>query len=301
MTEINVVDAPCGKGKTSWAIQYMNENPDRNFIFITPFLDEVKRIKLNCEDFKEPTDTKGSKMASLKTLLDNQHNIVSTHSLFSMADDEVLELLRLGKYTLVLDEVMDVVRRETISGHDIKLLIDGGWIRIDEKTCQVIALDHFEPYQGKFHDIIDKARANRLIYFNKTFMVWEFSPEFFKVMQEVYVLTYLFRGQIQRCYFDFHQIPYNMRSVAGEHDRGYHLIPYDPGTVDLEFRQFAKVNINIYEGPLNDIGGYRPGLFLVSKAQQTQRHDIAETPKEHVQLFPQYPKGPCQGQHVDLL
>ena len=250
--DIKVIDAPCGKGKTSWAIQHMNEQEGR-YIFITPFLDEVDRIKKSCKGFKEPSDKKSSKMAHLKDLLDRQENIVSTHSLFSMADDEVLDLLRLGGYTLILDEVMDVVHREKISGHDIRLLIESGWIRIDEDTAQVIAVDRFEPYKGKFDEILEKARAGRLIYFNNTFLVWEFSPEFFTAMQETYVMTYLFRGQVQRCYFDFHKLPYDMLTVTGEYG-DYRLIPYAPDTADLAFRQFAQKNIHLYEGDLNDIG-----------------------------------------------
>ena len=46
MNKITVVDAPMGKGKTSWAIKYMNELGKEYFrnriIYITPYLDEVK-------------------------------------------------------------------------------------------------------------------------------------------------------------------------------------------------------------------------------------------------------------------
>jgi hypothetical protein len=293
MTTINVIDAPCGKGKTSWAIQHINQHPDQKFLFITPFLDEVDRIKKSCPGFKEPTDTKGSKTASLKDLLDSQHNIVSTHSLFSMADEEVLDLLRLGKYTLILDEVMDVVKRESISGHDIRLLIDGGWVEVDTDTGLVKAVDRFEPYQGKFHDIIDKARANRLIYFNNTFLVWEFSPEFFKAMREVYILTYLFRGQIQRCYFDFHQMPYEMLSVAGAYE-DYYTIPFDPDAVDLEFRQFAKNNINVYEGKLNDIGDKGLGFDWYKRRNIPTNKVLPKIQKEVFNYFHNILKAPAK-------
>ena len=50
------IDAPCGAGKTSWAIQYMNENEGESFIYCTPFLDEIARIREHCgvERFNEP-------------------------------------------------------------------------------------------------------------------------------------------------------------------------------------------------------------------------------------------------------
>ena len=46
---ITVIDSPCGYGKTSYAINMINDNPTKNYIYITPFLTEVKRVirKLN--------------------------------------------------------------------------------------------------------------------------------------------------------------------------------------------------------------------------------------------------------------
>lgn len=36
---------PMGTGKTTGLINYMNSNPENKYMFITPFLDEVQRIK----------------------------------------------------------------------------------------------------------------------------------------------------------------------------------------------------------------------------------------------------------------
>jgi len=43
--KITIVDSICGTGKTSWSIQYMNNNEEKKFIYITPYIDEVKRVK----------------------------------------------------------------------------------------------------------------------------------------------------------------------------------------------------------------------------------------------------------------
>ena len=43
---ITVMDAPCGAGKSTWAIKYINSNPQVNFIVITPFLKEVERYAI---------------------------------------------------------------------------------------------------------------------------------------------------------------------------------------------------------------------------------------------------------------
>lgn len=44
-TQVTVVDAIMGAGKTSWVIDYLNHNRDENFIYVTPFVDETERIK----------------------------------------------------------------------------------------------------------------------------------------------------------------------------------------------------------------------------------------------------------------
>ena len=93
---ITVMDAPCGAGKSTWAIKYINSNPQVNFIVITPFLKEVERFKRECPDanFKEPKK-EHTKPKSFHRLLSHGENIVSTHSLFSSSTEETRELIAL--------------------------------------------------------------------------------------------------------------------------------------------------------------------------------------------------------------
>lgn len=250
-----VVDAPCGQGKTSWAIQHMNSNPDQKFIFITPFLTEVTRVETDCAGlgFKSPDDKVKSKSKHLKDLLEDEDNIASTHSLFTRVDDETLELIRMGGYTLFLDEVMDVVHPETVSPHDIKMLEDSGFLIIDRETGEVKASPEADTYTGKFVDIIKNAQSGRLICCNDTFLLWQFPPEVFSAFSEVYVLTFLFQAQIQRCYFEAHGIQYVMHGVTGSEETGYTLTDYDP--MNKEFKERLKANLKIHDDEkLNRIG-----------------------------------------------
>ena len=45
-----------GTGKSSAAITYMNEHPEKRFIYITPYLEEANRIATSCDrtQFFEP-------------------------------------------------------------------------------------------------------------------------------------------------------------------------------------------------------------------------------------------------------
>ena len=72
--KVNVVDAICGAGKSTSLINMINETNDNNvkYLYITPFLSEVERIKISCykKHFKEPRIIKNrNKLMSIKELL----------------------------------------------------------------------------------------------------------------------------------------------------------------------------------------------------------------------------------------
>lgn len=260
MKPIKIIDAACGQGKTTWAIQHMKEQKeDRKFIFITPFLGEVKRIKQECH-FVEPQKINGrTKTKDLKRLLTRGENIVSTHSLFSRVDDETIQLLEMGGYTLILDEVMEVVKQELIKKPDIEMLISQGLIQVlDDGT---VTAPSGNEYEGRFEDIIQNARMNRLIYVDGTMMIWQFPVSVFEVFEEVYNLTYMFDGQIQKYYYDFNNVEYQYHSVECDAQGKYKQIPYTHDG-DKALRDRLKNDIIIHESPLNSIGKGRNDLSV---------------------------------------
>src|SRR5437867_2364319 len=112
---VTVVDALMGSGKTYHAIELMRsmcvdvaterrDAPAKRFIYITPFLDEVERIKADLPDYawliKDPkrfemraADVDGitqegvgkRKLDDLNDKLSKGQCIVSTHALFGLA------------------------------------------------------------------------------------------------------------------------------------------------------------------------------------------------------------------------
>lgn len=65
---ITVIDSIMGSGKTSWAIQHVNEADYCNdrFLYITPFLDEVKRIMDKTDvDFFQPQNRGKGKLNNI--------------------------------------------------------------------------------------------------------------------------------------------------------------------------------------------------------------------------------------------
>lgn len=252
MVKINVVDSIMGSGKTSWAIQHMNAaSPLERFIYITPYLDEVQRIISNTErDFIEPNNSNkdGSKMYSLKQLIVEGKDVVSTHSLFQTADDELLELLEGAGYTLILDEVMDVIEKANVTQRDISDLKRLGHIEIEDNHVVWLCDDY--DVQAAYSSVMRLSKAGNLFYHRGKFLVWAFPPRVFNSFSDVYVMTYLFDAQIQRYYFDLYNFEYKYNAVNHDGEQ-YKLVEYDKHNENRE--ELMKL-INLYEGKLNDVG-----------------------------------------------
>jgi hypothetical protein len=257
---VTIIDSMMGTGKTSYAIQMMKEaDINQKFIFVTPFLDEVQRIKqeVTNRDFKEP-DVKhgsGTKLESLKRLIANGEDIATTHSLFAMADDELIELLRWENYTLIVDEVMDVISvLQGLRRDDIPVLLDSGLITISDENQVIWKAD--PKLDTKYNFVRDFALAGNLYAVNSTAFVWNFPAKIFDIFEQVYIMTYMFDGQLQRYYYDLHNVHYEYYSVVREGYR-YQL---QPKSEIIEDRSRLKELIHVYEGKLNEIGQTKTAL-----------------------------------------
>ena len=191
-----------GAGKTQSAITRMNEDTNGKYIFVTPYLKEVERIKESCavRDFLSPENTGQGKLDGLHTLLIRRKNIVSTHALFSTYTPYTAELIHDGDYTLILDEVFCVVEPVNITRNDFDILISSDQIEIEEDGEHVRWLD--QNYDGtRFQDIMQKALSHTLILYKNMLLFWTFPVDIFKAFQEVIILTYMFDAQFQKYYF----------------------------------------------------------------------------------------------------
>ena len=257
MCKVTVVDAMCGKGKTSWAIQYMNENTDKKFIYITPYLDEVDRVLFNCSfrSFETPKAERsgGSKLEDFNKLLSEGKNIASTHALFSLVNDDTLKYLKENNYTLILDEVFEVIENINITKSDREILLNGK-VDVDE-DCKVTWLD--KDYNGNLNEYRKQIENGDVYMLDNCFLLWTFPTSVMKALEHTYILTYMFRGQMQRYYYDMNGIEYEYKSVT-KLDRGfgteaysYELCEYNPN----EDLTYLRKLINICENDkLNNIG-----------------------------------------------
>ncbi|WP_223700063.1 hypothetical protein [Sutcliffiella deserti] len=297
LTSINVVDSIMGSGKSSWAIQFMNNAPVRKkFIYITPFTNEVERIISECtnREFFQPSNQNGTKLEDIKRLISEGMDIASTHSLFQRVDAELLELLEIEDYTLILDEVMNVISPlDEYTKSDLKLLHNEGIIQVDDMGFVHWNKPDYNSEEGYFTKIRNLANSGNLMMYEDeegqpVVLYWTFPAESFKCFTEIYLLTYLFNGQIQRAYFDLFKIKYRYYSVKKEKGN-YCLADYISHTE--ENRTHIKENINIYyasptdKKDMNKIGSKRTDFSVSNLKTKSKQSAIKKVIRDNAYNF----------------
>lgn len=220
---ITVIDSPCGAGKTTWAIKYMNEHLEDKFIYVTPFLSEVERLQNSItQDCVTPKNIRGNKTDNFRELVKYGHHvIVTTHALLKGLSIEVAKIINNIGYTLILDESLEVISISEVASKDINMLYTCEYIDI-EKDGKVTVLNNFT--DSSLKPIVYNQCINGRVYCksyigkenNKEYNVFEvFPPELFTCFDKVYLLTYLVDYQIISKYFVIYNIDYEKVSVVG--------------------------------------------------------------------------------------
>lgn len=265
-----------GAGKTESAIAFMNAHRDRRFIFVTPYLEEDARIVRCCPAlyFKEPESYGYStKSDDIVELIRRGENIASTHALFERYNRETVELIRERGYTLIMDEVMNVVKEEKMEPETLKILFESKTISLAEDGLHVVwSADHDG---GKdYKDLKRKADMGNLLLFQNAFLFWTFPVEFFDVFEEVYILTYMFKAQVQSYYYQMHGVGVDFIFTRRTPDGRYEF------SREYEAPEYAKQlasHVHICEdSKLNRIGSDK---FSLSKSWFNKSGNTKEQPK----------------------
>ncbi len=248
-----MVDAPCGTGKTEWAISMMNENRNESYIFVTPYLDEIERVKCGTHaTFYDPKPyhreyiTPGEERVGRKTklqdfndLLYTGNNLCVTHKTFANADEDTIALLRGGNYHLIMDECMDVIvpfnnlcdsKDQMLNAGDVDFVTRERIVTADEFGRAHWNGADYRKYGKdgfKLAGLEHYADAGTLLLVDNTTFLWEFPIEVFNAVDDVTVLTYLFEGSYLKSYFDYHGVEYHKRSIEGTYG-DYRLCQYHP-------------------------------------------------------------------------
>lgn len=254
--KVEVRDQICGDGKTT---DVLNEIKDKfkngcedKYVIITPYLSECHDIagtkpieddeyqrpvrdddgsvkyypderNLSELRFKHPSfnNKEGSKAASLRFLMSNRNNIVSTHSLFT--NIKLDTLLNAEDYTLIVDEALDIFsvcdllpRKETnklLKKDVLTLRDDGQTLKFDRKFFgnPEKYTDEDAVKDTRYEELAVLCDNHQLLLVNGNVLLWELSAELLKKFKKVIILTYLFEGREMSVYLKKHNIPYEVK------------------------------------------------------------------------------------------
>ena len=257
--KVTVIDSIMGRGKTTSLINMMNENTEEKFIYITPYRDEIQRVIEGCYNryFETPKNFDKinlqtcTKYDDLLRIIEEDLNIVSTHALFQTFDERIIEALKNHNYTLILDEVANVVEAIDISPDDIKLLKNQGIITVDDSKRIYWVNDN---YDGEFIKYKDSFKHGEVYLYGDAVIIWCFPVGIFDCFDKVIISTYMFRGQLQCYYFQVNNIEFEYKSVVKSvNENGEYEFKVTDYIKDYDLESISKL-INIYEGKLNLIG-----------------------------------------------
>lgn len=284
---IEVLDAVMGSRKTTRVFEHIQKHAKahtgRKFLFVSPYLAEVgnpnpddaeikrtmREHKLSSDaarayliegrirreapaaDFQSPSGGKGTKYDSLMHLLQYGDNIATTHALFSMVDQDAIDLIKGHGYELIIDEALEVIQPFTdMKSGDIELLFKSEFVSLEPETSRLVWDISRASYSGdRFHDIKRLCDLDRLYYMNGNIMLWELPPSFLAAFSKVTIVTYLFEGSIMCAWMDIYNIPWHKADLEA-----WNILS------EIDVIRSAAACIEIYEGKHNAIGDERSAL-----------------------------------------
>lgn len=264
---IRVCDAIMSSGKSSACINYMNEHPEKKYIYITPYLDEAERIRDGCPRLRFVEPIKGlpefgyTKVGHTAELIRNGRNITTTHQAFKFYTEETLRLIKEHGYTLFIDENIDILMDVDTNQKDLDVLVDAGYLiedvdrytRTDKEYGGTMFCEIFRLLQSRDLIKITETNNNHLVY-------WALPAKLVTAFEDVFVLTYMFEGQDIKHFFDLHNLEYSYIYIT-KSDKGYEfsdILDYVPSYVSELFK-----HIHICDHKkLNDIGARTTDLSM---------------------------------------
>lgn len=193
---VTICDAIMGSGKTTAAIQYMNEHPDKRFIYITPYKSEADRIQAQCPElnFKRP---KHQVTQWSTELIASGENIASTHTAFKLYTPEIKELIRERGYTLIIDESIDLMEELDFSVGDLNTCIRAGYVKIEDSEIKLID-DSYSGDDTNYKKFFSILRCRDLLRFKEgsdILYYWLIPTDLMLAFDDVIIMTYMFEHQ----------------------------------------------------------------------------------------------------------
>lgn len=235
-----------GSGKSSAAITYMNEHPEKKFVYITPYLDEVSRIcrGVTTSHFYQPVhkdEYNGSKIAHTFDLIRQGKNVSTTHQAFRMYPGDLLETIRSQHYTLIADECVNVLQEIDTDRRIVELAVEAGYYKdTGNDSLELVKSVGYE----RLNKLEYAMKNGGVVYLKKKIggvYTWLLTADLINAFDDAYVMTYMFNGQDMHCMFKMNGIEY--KEIGVRKDNGTYRFAYEP--------------------PYNNDGSHIPGLIHI--------------------------------------
>lgn len=283
---IRVCDAIPGAGKTSAAIRYMNENSDKKFIFITPYIEQADRIKEACPSmhFARPRNDLPEYKFRIRNhtaaLIDDGRNISTTHEAFRSYTPEMLAGINENGYTLIIDESFDTLTECDLMPGDIEMLARANAIEADDTIQGVYHLGSHE-YKGRmYRDVIDVMKSRELavgLDDDKKFttLFWMIPASLILAFKDTIIMTYMFEGQDLYHMLKMEGLSYENLYVNS--DGGNYQFSDSPCPMP-EYARHLREKVHILDNEkLNEVGNRKTSLskkwfYRSEKVQQLKNN-----------------------------
>jgi len=208
--KVQLVDYMMGAGKSTGILDWMDDNPQNSYIFVSPLLSEVEeggRVHRHLKNvsLEIPTDTDGTKSSSLLNMLKAGDSIACTHSLYLNMTDKHFRELELKGYVVILDEEVDIIDGfNKYSQSDLHWLLEKEDISVREEDGMVEWIGSRDKVdkKHKYYSFLQYCDAKALYSTKRsdTMMVSQLPIKLFEVAKEVIILTYMFEGNVLDCF-----------------------------------------------------------------------------------------------------
>ena len=203
---VEVLDSIMGSSKTTKILEWIDNNPNEKYIYVSPLLTEVEEggrihTKLKKVSFETPSNDNGSKSDNFLELLKEGKNVACTHSLYLGMSSEHFNLIAKHGYKVIIDEELDVIESfDKYSISDLEWLYDNGIVEISEVDGMVswIGDRSLINESHKYYTLLCYCDAKALYTAKRSnsMMVTQLPVRLFECASRVIILTYMFKGNI---------------------------------------------------------------------------------------------------------
>ena len=265
---VNIVDYPCGFGKTNVLLSILNDHHDLKVLVVVQTLSEVDRIIKSLPKGRIFSPEKAnprykSKGEQLEHLVRKSVSVVITHSLYERAG----MLAYNGgfrNYHVIIDEVpnaVSVLENQLYPENFKEFYIDNGYFKL-ENTGLILPTEKVLEEEDRLKNALDETLINNInsgrVYFDgKKNFIKTIPTSLFTETETITVLTFLSKGTLFLKFLKKYEIKYKVTKSA---------------TINEAFKQLAAKNLSIKTiKAVNDIGlGYAKQTTYPIKSKEVK-------------------------------